>query len=559
MERMLPAAMPDHAFLFPASHDAISPKAASPMTAISAFLTSQPLLALFFTIAAGYLLGAASVKGLALGSGAVLFVGLAVGALAPKLVLPPMLGNLGLLLFLYGVGIAYGAQFFQGLSTAAGLKANLAALIAVATALALAIAAARWVPGIDLPHALGAFAGAGTSTAALQAALAVFGSAPATGYSMAYPIGVAVPILLLGLFNAVFKPQLPARAASALHLEEIDVTEFCVIGMTLAEAARNLPSGISIVALRRGHHNIVADDTMRLERDDVLLVAGTDSAVLHDVATRFGPRHPGRIVSDRSDLDYTRFFVSSAQVAGTRLADLRLPAELKARVLHLRRGDIELELTPQRMLEYGDRVGVLAPRASFPALGKLFGDSVRSTGEVGYIGIGVGVTLGLAFGAIHWPLPAIGHLSLGFAGLLLVALLLGWRRRTGAFQWAMPISANLVLRNFGLTLFLAVVGISSGATFVATFADNGLLYLLLGSAVAAVIVIVTMLLGLLVFRLPFDSVVGAVAGATGNPAILAFANRIAPTDRPDIGYAMIFPSMTVLKILLVQVAGIWGR
>jgi putative transport protein len=198
-------------------------------------------------------------------------------------------------------------------------------------------------------------------------------------------------------------------------------------------------------------------------------------------------------------------------------------------------------------------------RSSFPALRKLFGDSVRSTGEVSYIGIGVGVTLGLAFGAIVWPLPLIGQFSFGFAGLLLVALVLGWRRRSGMFQWAMPIPANLVLRNFGLTLFLAVVGISSGATFAAAIANDGLLYLLLGSAIAATLVVVTMVIALFVFRLPFDSVVGIVAGTTGNPAILAFANRIAPTDRPDIGYAMIFPSMTVLKIVLVQVIGVVGR
>lgn len=529
------------------------------MTEISAFLASQPLLALFLTIAIGYLLGAVSVKGLSLGSGAVLFVGLAVGAAAPKLVLPGLIGNLGLLLFLYGVGIAYGAQFFRGLTTAEGMKANLAALIAVGAALGLTLAAAHWLPGIDLPHALGAFAGAGTSTAALQAALAVFGTAPATGYSMAYPIGVAVPILLLGLYNAWRKPRLSTVTPAALHVEEIEVTEFYVIGMTLAAAARSLPPGISIVAIRRGHHNLVAEDSMCLERDDVLLVAGNDSALLHDVATRFGPAHPGRMVHDRKDLDYERFFISSPAVAGLQLGQLHIPKELQARILHLRRADADLQLTPQRTLEFGDRIGVLAPRASFPALRKLFGDSVRGTGEISYLSIGVGVTLGLAFGAIHWPLPLLGHLSLGFAGLLLVALLLGRQRRTGMFQWAMPISANLVLRNFGLTLFLAVVGISSGATFAATFAESGMLYLLLGSAIVSVMVIVTMLVALAVFRLPFDSVAGIVAGATGNPAILAFANRIAPTDRPDVGYAMIFPSMTVLKILLVQLVGILAQ
>jgi putative transport protein len=259
-------------------------------------------------------------------------------------------------------------------------------------------------------------------------------------------------------------------------------------------------------------------------------------------------------------MDYRRFFISNPKVAGQRLGDVVLPPELGARVLHLRRGDADMAPHPDRLLEFGDRVGVLAPRESFDALAKIFGDSVRSTGEVSYIAIGVGVTLGLAFGAIAWPLPVIGRFSLGFAGLLLVALFLGWRRRTGTFQWSMPVSANLVLRNFGLTLFLAVVGINSGATFAAAIAKSGLLYILLGSAIVAVIVVVTLIITLFVFKLPFDAAAGIVSGVTGNPAILSFANRIAPTDRPDIGYAMIFPSMTVLKILIVQVVGVvWGK
>ena len=523
------------------------------------FLSGQPLFALFLTIAIGYLLGAVNVRGFALGSGAVLFVGLAIGAAVPALSLPPLLGNLGLLLFLYGVGIAYGAQFWRGLTSAEGAKANFAAATAVVCALGLMLAMTHWTPAIGLGEALGAFAGAGTSTAALQAALAAFGSGPATGYSVAYPLGVAVPILLLGIYNALRRPAIAARSASTLHVEEIDVDEFSVLGMSLGEASQALPAGITIAAIRRGHRNLVADDSTRIEAGDVLLVTGVDQAVLHDVATRFGRAHPGRMLRDRSDLDYERFFISNPALTGQRLAALAIPEALNARILHLRRSDADLPLTPERILEAGDRIGVLAPRASFPALRQLFGDSIRGTGDISYIGIGVGVTLGLGFGAIHWPLPLLGQVSLGFAGLLLVALVLGWRRRSGPFQWAMPISANLVLRNFGLTLFLAVVGLSSGATFAATIADSGLLYLLFGSAIVAVLVVVTMTIALLVFRLPFDSVAGIVAGATGNPAILAFANRIAPTDRPDIGYAMIFPSMTVLKILLVQLVGVWAN
>lgn len=528
------------------------------MNWFSHFLSAQPLLALFLTIAIGYWLGSLSVRGFALGSGAVLFVGLAVGALVPTLTLPPLLGNLGLMLFLYGVGIAYGAQFLRGLSSAAGMKANAAALVAVLAALGLTLAAVAWWPGMELSKALGAYAGAGTSTAALQAAIAVFGTASATGYSVAYPVGVAIPILMLGLYNAWRRPVLAQTRPATLLVEEVDVEEFSVLGMSIASISQTLPTGVTIAALRRGHHNLGATPQTELQRGDVLALTGTDRAALRHAALRLGPADPGRMLRDRSELDYGRFFVSSPAVAGKRLSELTLPPELGARILHLRRSDVDLAPHEDRIFEFGDRVGVLAPRESFAALSKLFGDSVRGTGEIGYIGLGVGVTLGLALGAIVWPLPLLGRFSLGFAGLLLVALMLGWRRRTGPLQWAMPLSANLVLRNFGLTVFLAVVGISSGATFAATVAHSGLMYLLLGSAIVATLVAVTLIVAVGIFRLPFDTAAGVVAGATGNPAILGFANRIAPTDKPDIGYAMIFPSMTVVKILLVQAVALWG-
>jgi putative transport protein len=151
-------------------------------------------------------------------------------------------------------------------------------------------------------------------------------------------------------------------------------------------------------------------------------------------------------------------------------------------------------------------------------------------------------------------IPGIGKLTLGLAALLLLALYLGKLRRTGPFVWTMPLSANLVLRNFGLTIFLAQVGIASGPKFFATVGAQGIVFLAYGALIVLALVLITAALALWVFRLPFDTTVGVISGATGNPAILAFAGRVAPTDKPDIGYAMIFPSMTVAKILFVQVA-----
>ena len=182
-----------------------------------------------------------------------------------------------------------------------------------------------------------------------------------------------------------------------------------------------------------------------------------------------------------------------------------------------------------------------------------FGDSIKGTAEFSYISIGIGMALGFLIGAIQIPLPGIGKLAVGLSGVLIVALILGNLRRTGGMNWTIPLSANLVLRNFGLTLFLAQVGMASGPKFAATVADTGFVMLGMGAVVLLALVLPILILGLFVFQMPYDEVAGIVAGACGNPAILAYANRLAPTDKADIGYAMIFPGMTIVKILFVDI------
>ncbi len=172
------------------------------MEQVRVLLETQPLFTLFLTVALGYLVGEISIKGFSLGSGAVLFVGLAVGGFAPKAAPPALLGTLGLLLFLYGVGIQYGAQFFKGLTSAEGLKANAAAALGVIGAGMVSLALLPLF-GVKLDAALGLFAGSGTSTATLQAIIAALQSdGAAVGYSVAYPFGVAVPILCIYALNA---------------------------------------------------------------------------------------------------------------------------------------------------------------------------------------------------------------------------------------------------------------------------------------------------------------------------------------------------------------------
>jgi putative transport protein len=287
--------------------------------------------------------------------------------------------------------------------------------------------------------------------------------------------------------------------------------------------------------------------------NDVMLVVAPTTETLAAAGRILGEPAPGRIAKDRSDLDYLRVFASRPAVVGRALGDLELPGVKASVIAQVRRGDTDIAPRPDLVLEFGDRIGLLAHRTDFPAMRKFFGDSIKGTAEFSYISIGLGMALGFLVGAIQFPLPGIGKLAVGLSGVLIVALILGNLRRTGGMNWTIPLSANLVMRNLGLTLFLAQVGMSSGPKFAATVTETGLLMLGLGAIVLVALVLPILILGLFVYRLPYDEVAGIVAGACGNPAILAYANKLAPTDRPDIGYAMIFPGMTIVKILFVDI------
>jgi len=523
------------------------------MELIRNLLVQQPLMALFLVIAIGYLVGEVNIKGFSLGVGAVLFVALAMGWFAPKAAPAPMVGTLGLALFLYGVGVQYGKQFFVGLVSPSGRRANLLALIGVLSAGVVSLLFVTFM-GIDLGFALGLFAGSGTSTPTLQAAVATLGNDnPAVGYSVSYPFGVAGPILFLYLAFAVLKPKIEAPAGAGLEFLEIALRNPALWGKTIADVMAALPAGVQIAALRRASRNEPASPSAVVAENDVLLAVGPSKETLAKAVEFLGEPARSSLLTDRRDLDYLRVFASRPNVVGRALGDLDLPGQKGSVLIQVRRGDADILPRPDLVLEFGDRVGVLAHRDDFAAMRKYFGDSIKGTAEFSYISIGIGMALGFLIGAIQIPLPFIGKLSVGLSGVLIMALILGNLRRTGGMNWTIPLSANLVLRNLGLTLFLAQVGMSSGPKFAATVTETGILMLALGAVVLVALVVPILLLGLFVYKLPYDEVAGIVSGACGNPAILAFSNKLAPTDRTDLGYAMIFPGMTIVKILFVDI------
>jgi putative transport protein len=516
---------------------------------------TQPILTTFLAIGLGYLVGQISIGSFSLGVGAVLFVGLALGAFAPKAQITGPIGLIGLIMFLYGVGILYGRQFFEGMSGAAGRKYNFLALVAVVVGLLVALGLGQMF-GVKISHTLGIFAGSMTSTATLQAALDVTGNKdPSIGYSVAYPFGVIGPILCIYFMTRLVQPKFPPKEPQ-MHMGEITLGPNWA-NATYDDLRRDLPSGIQVTMVRKKTGNVVPSSDLMLEAGDGLLVVAERQEVLNDAAARVGKLDPGRIVKDRSALDYIRVFVGKASVVGVPLAQLPLPTGFPVQLLHVRRYDTDIVPSPDLTLEFGDRVGVLMPPDRKAAIRQFFGDSVKAAAEFSYVSLGIGMVLGVLIGLIPIPIPGVGTVTLGIGGgPLLVALIAGKLRRTGPLLWVMPLPANIVLRNFGLALFLATVGVNAGQPFVKTVSETGLLLLLIGAAVLLATVAIVLLVGHYLMRIPYDDLLGVASGATGNPAILVYSTRMAPTERPDIGYAMIFPSMTIVKVIAVQVVGL---
>jgi putative transport protein len=516
---------------------------------------TQPILAIFLAIGIGYLVGQINLGGFSLGVGAVLFVGLAIGALAPKAQIVGPISLTGLIMFLYAIGILYGRQFFEGVTGAAGRRYNLLALVGVLAGLGAALALGRAF-GVSIGQTLGLFAGSMTSTAALQAALDVTGSKDASiGYSVAYPFGVIGPILCFYFMTRVVKPSFPPKAQK-FHMAEVTVGEQWN-GRSPKDIEAALTGSVQVTMVRKGERNLVPSAATALSAGDGLLLAAGSKEALSAAVEQLGALVPGRLASDRSDLDFLRVFVGRAAMVGVPLAELPMPKSFPTQILHVRRYDVDLVPTPDLELEFGDRVGVLMPPDRREEVRKHFGDTVKATAEFSYVSLGIGMVAGIILGLIPIPVPGVGTVTLGISGgPLIVALILGKLRRTGPLLWVMPLPANIVLRNFGLALFLASVGINAGQPFVTTIAQTGFSLLLIGMLVLLTTVLIVLLVGHFAMRIPFDDLLGVASGATGNPAILVFGSRMAPTERPDIGYAMIFPSMTIVKVVTVQVVSL---
>ncbi len=539
------------------------------------FLRDQPLILLFLVAAIGYPLGLIKIGKSSLGVAAVLFVGLAFGALDESLRLPEVIYQFGLVLFVYTIGLASAPGFFRALRRD-GLRDNLlvAAMLVVAAALAYGQSFAF---GLKPGQAAGLYAGSLTNTPALAAVLEAIrnttpaglaetlSAEPVVGYSIAYPMGVLGMIGTIALLSRLWKIDYSSEARQLRDLggsaEEIssvtvEVTRTDLAGFDVAMLARGNNWHVLLGRLKRGHAISLVRGSTRLQAGDRVTLIGTQEDVAPVIAFlgRALPKDQG-LETDRSELDYRRVFVSNHALFGRRVGDLKLVDQFEAMVTRIRRGDLDLLATADTVLEPGDRVRVVAPRSRLAEVSKFFGDSYKALSEVDILSFSLGLVIGLLLGQIPLPLPGDGTFRLGIAGgPLIVSLILGAVERTGPLVWTLPYSANLTLRQIGVVIFLAAIGTRAGFAFVNTLSGpDGLLLLAAGTIITLTVSFGLLLIGHKVFKIPMSLLIGMLAGLQTQPAVLSFANQQTKNDLPNIGYTTVYPVAMIGKIVLAQV------
>jgi putative transport protein len=534
-------------------------------------LLHNPLLLLFVVVGVGYPLGQIRIAGSSLGVAAVLFAGLGMGALHPDLKLPEFIYLLGLVLFVYTIGLSSGPIFFRSFGPR-GLRANLLVLGMLTAGMLLTMLAQRLL-GLRPGLAGGVFAGALTNTPALAAEIEFLKARvpeaervqaladPVVGYSLAYPMGVIGVLLAIALAQRLWRVDYSAEARSnrepGFSNEPLETKVIKVLhtpNRPLGYLMRKHGWDVAFGRHQRGEQLEIADlDTVVLA-GDLLSVVGTAGEIA-EVVQVLGELSDVPLVNDRSVLDFRRVFVSNPKVAGYRLRDLDLPGRFGAVITRVRRGDVDMLAHGDIMLELGDRVRVVTRRDKLDEVSRFLGDSYKAVSEIDILSFNFGLAAGLLLGTVPIPLPGGVELKLGFAGgPLIMALVLGAVGRTGPFVWTLPYGANLTLRQIGLLIFLAGVGTRSGYAFVSTLQQGGGPTLLVtGALITFTVALGALFIGYKLLKIPLSVLTGIVGGLHTQPAVLGFALEQTKNDLPNVGYTTVFPLATVAKIILAQV------
>lgn len=524
-------------------------------------LISNPYFAFFLIVALGLLLGKIKIKGISLDISAIIFVALVFGHYGIKM--PDIFQKIGLIFFIYSVGIQAGPGFFESFKKDGLNLISITAIVVVTGALLTVLMA--WVLDIDYKLAVGLFTGALTSTPGLAAAIDSTHSPLASiGYGIAYPLGVLGVILFVkiapGLFGiSIEKEEKHYHDTVKEDFPELYNKNFVVenpniFGKTLGSLKIRTMTGCNISRVLHSKEAFTPTRDTVLNQGDVIKAVGTLSGL---EKVRF---LIGKVTDIKIPLStkYTvrSILVTNEKVVNKSLAELGLFEQYDATSTSIRRSGIDIIPNAGSRLRFGDKVTIACNEQHLSQVVKLFGDSKKKLTDLDFLPVSVGIIIGVLIGSINIPLFGI-NMKLGLTGgVLIAAILLSRIGKTGNILWNVSGTSNQLLRKLGLIFFLTSVGTNAGEHLVETLSGSGLLYFGTGAIITIVPMLLSMIIGRYVFKINFLVLIGTLTGAMTSTPALSAVDPMTDCNAPKVAYATVYPFALVLIILCSQLMSI---
>ena len=504
--------------------------------------------ALFLIVALGFMLGRVKIRGVSLDVSAVIFIALLFGHFGVSI--PKELGNFGLVLFIFTIGIQAGPGFFDSFRTK-GKTLILITMLIVASA-SLTAVGLKYALGIDTPSVVGLIAGALTSTPGLAVAIDSTNS----------PFGVIGVILFVKLLPKMLRVDLEqeARRLEAERRSKYPELQTCifkvtnpqVFGHTLAQLNVGRMTGAVVSRVKSGGEILIPMGHTPLHAEDWVQAVGSEDA-LSQLGVLLGERKEGELPLVESQ-DIQSLLLTNKNMINKQLGDLNLHQNFGCTVTRVRRSGIDLSPSPDLALKFGDKLMVVGEKDGLSGLACMLGNNAKLLSDTDFFPIAMGIVLGVLFGKLNISFGDGMSFSPGLTGgVLIVALVLSAIGKTGPILWSMSGPSNHLLRQLGLLLFLAEVGTSAGKTLVATFQSSGWVLFGVGAAITIVPMLISVLVGRLIFKVSVLDLLGTITGGMTSTPGLAAADSMVDSNIPGVAYATVYPIAMVFLILFIQV------
>lgn len=536
----------------------------------------QAVLMLSIISAAGLALGRIKIFGISLGIAFVFFAGIFAGHFGLMIDKDMLLvmQNFGLILYIYALGVQVGPGFFSSFKKG-GFRLNILALILLLTG-TVTMLAMHWITGISISDMMGLFSGAVTNTpmlgAAQQALLQVSPDGVDEANNMAMACAVGYPIGIIGMIACVVivrkfsskrnTPKAADPSTDNTFITEYQVSNPAIFGKSIQDIRKNADCQFVISRIwKDGKVIIPTSETIIEENEHILVISGKKD--VGNIRTLFG--HQENVDWNKKDIDWNaidsqlvsrKILVTRPELNGAKLGDLRLRNSLGINITRVNRAGIDLLPSRSLRLQLGDRLTIVGEARAVANAGNKLGNEAKQLRNPNLTSVFIGIVLGLVIGSIPVAIPGMSvPVKLGIAGgPIIVGILMGAFGPRLHLSIYMSQSANLMLRQLGLTIYLAGLGLNAGAGFFATvFTFEGLKWVLTSCVLTIVPVLIVGFIAAKILKTSYSHNIGMLCGGMANPMALNYANTLADSDEPAVAYATVYPVSIFLRVITAQI------